>query len=181
MSLTPGYPWGVDRTESMIQIDYQGSYSLARKSVDIKEQLEIDAPPVVAAEITGQMKAGYPEVDSAQKAEPVKGQVGPPTPERKVGVLSDKSRPVDVVVVADADCFSDLFFNFYRNDEGQFNADQVHELMNLRNVEFAENLVDSLFGDKSLLALRTRRPQPRPLVRLDDMLKGVDDKLQHDI
>ncbi len=182
VGLTPGYPWGTDRTESQIQVDYGGSYAPARQGIDIKEQLELDDPPAVAAEITGQMKAGFPEVDPADKAEPAKGQVGPPTPERKVGVLSAKDKPIDVVVVADADCFSDLFFSFYRNDEGNFNADQMHELGALNNVQFALNLVDHLFKNDTLNAIRSRRPIPRPLQTLDEMLakSAAQDRLDEE-
>jgi len=48
--------------------------------------------------------------------------------------------------------------------------EQYAELFSLRNVQFLANCVDALAGDSAFLAVRNRRPQPRPLTRLESVL-----------
>ena len=119
------------------------------------------------------MRAAYPEADPEQKVD-TKARPGRPAraPSASQASLSAKDKPRSTWWWSpDAELLQlDLFFNFYRNDENQFNADQMHELGQLNNIQFALNLVDHLFKNDTLNAIRSRHPIPRPLKALDEML-----------
>ena len=66
---------------------------------------------------------------------------------------------INVIYVADADIISDWFF-FVRERK------QFH--LNLDNVTFVLNAVDSLADDKAYIALRKRRPKHRTLARVEE-------------
>lgn len=184
---TKGFPWSRTPTMQVVHTDYMGRMQPDPNSAPMQDIGALDDPPMIAAEISGRMQAAYPEPEpSVAAAKPTKGPA--PLPERKVGVVSEK--PVHVIVVADTDCFSELFFNIYRNANGQFSDDQMRELTDLKNVQFAGNIVDALFMEqlpeaekasfKALLELRTRRPQRRPLTRLESMLAETQDRVQRE-
>lgn len=165
---TEGAPWDIVALTDVVDIDpYQGRVMFTGKPARMRTLRTTDAP-ALAVQVTGRMQAAYPVVDASASAEPKAGEVGPPVPERKTGVVSPK--PVNVIVVADIDGFSEIFYQFYRNPGGRFSDDQMRELTTLRNVQFIGNAVDTLFADQSLTALRTRRPERRPLARLETML-----------
>jgi len=96
---------------------------------------------VLAARITG--------VPAAPTAPP-EGSDAPV--ERATGL------PINVVVMADLDWVSDIFF--------ELRAEGLRD-MEFDNVSMMLNAVDLLAGDESLLALRARRPQHRTLTLLD--------------
>jgi len=79
---------------------------------------------------------------------------------------------VDVIMVADADIVSELFFNFRRRGGTDFNFD---------NVTFALNCVDVLAGDESFVALRKHRPQHRTLSRLEQLTEGYEQQRRAEI
>ncbi len=97
-------------------------------------------------------------------------------PEGKKGVPSPK--PVHVIIIADTDFATDQFFEIYRNQNNQLSSDDLAVLRNLRNVQFLANAVDTLAADQELMKLRTRRPEPRPLKRLDDLLVSADQRMR---
>jgi ABC-2 type transport system permease protein len=66
---------------------------------------------------------------------------------------------INVIYVADSDVISDWFF-FVRERK------QFH--LNLDNVTFVLNAVDSLAGDKAYIDLRKRRPKHRTLVKVEE-------------
>ena len=77
-------------------------------------------------------------------------------------IVSPKNATGDrfnVIYVADADIISDWFF-FVRERK------QFH--LNLDNVTFVLNAVDSLADDKAYIALRKRRPKHRTLARVEE-------------
>jgi len=168
--VTPGYPWGRVPLTDVVHFDYMGRPDIDQQSVPLPDFATDDQSPILAAEITGHMPAAYPEADPTVKVDPSSSI----PPEKKTGVPSPK--PVHVIVVTDTDCFSEMFFRLYRNENGQFSKDEMKELIDLRNVQFAGNAVDDLFGDTDFLELRTRRPVHRPLSRLADMLAASEDK-----
>jgi ABC-2 type transport system permease protein len=175
---TPGAPWGRVPMSEVVHFDYMGRMDWEREQPRIRDVGDKMNPPILAVEITGHMAAAYPEVDPSAKPEPKPGEVGPPTPEKKAGVPSAK--PIHVIVVADTDCFSPMFYQIYRNQDGQANNDQLRALADLRNVQFAGNAVDQLFNDKAFLDLRTRRPERRSLKRIDDSLLATQERVRQD-
>ncbi len=144
-------------------------------------------PPALAVEITGTMGSAYPKLDptakkddkpEAKKDEAKKDEAkkddkpeAKKDDKEKVGVPSPK--PVHVIVVADTDMASNEFYDMYRSAGSRLPKEvreQYAELFSLRNVQFLANCVDALAGDQAFLAVRNRRPQPRPLTRLEAVL-----------
>jgi hypothetical protein len=175
---TPGAPWGRVPTSQVVHFDYMQRMDWERENPRVRDVGDPLNPPILAAEITGHMASAYPVVDPGAKAEPKAGEVGPPTPEKKTGVPSPK--PIHVIVIADTDCFHPAFYQIYRNQDNQASNDQMRALSDLRNVQFAGNAVDQLFNDKAFLDLRTRRPQRRPLKRIEDTLMSTQERLRSD-
>ncbi len=157
-----GSPWGVNLIMDLTQPSWQGQVQLKRPD-EVKRRPYPDQGkrPALAVEITGAMPSAYPRLVPGAKAEE-----GKEAPKPQTGALSGK--PVKVVVVADLDLVDNEFFRFYRDQGNQMGKqDELRVLMNLKNVQFVANAVDALFDDKSYLALRTRRPLPRPLLKLE--------------
>jgi ABC-2 type transport system permease protein len=123
-------------------------------------------PFVIAAELTGKMARAY---DAPAPAE------GELPAEDKKGAVGDKK--VHVILVADTDFFFDEFFMIYRNQDKRFDEDDARFLQDLRNVQFASNLVDALAGDEAFLKLRTRRPKARPLATLEELMDTTQKRL----
>jgi ABC-2 type transport system permease protein len=177
---TPGYRWGRVPVSDVVHFNpYAGGMQLEQEIPRLREVGDEANPPILAVEVTGRMPAAFPEPDPASKPEPKPGEVGPPVPEKKVGVVSPK--PVHVIVVADVDCFHPAFFGIYSNRDGRFSDDQMRPLTDLRNVQFAGNAVDQLFNDKAFLDLRSRRPQRRPLERLEKSLAASQTRVAEEI
>jgi ABC-2 type transport system permease protein len=173
---TAGYPWGSVGLNDIMQTDYMGRMSPKEPFVP-RGPGDPASPPVIAVEIAGTMPSATPQIDpSAKPAAPKEGETAPPAPEMKAGVPSAK--PVHVILIADTDFANDQFFQFYRNAGGQLSDDQFRALADLRNVQLVANAVDQLFNDKAYLELRTRRPAPRPLERLENVYRKTQEKLR---
>jgi hypothetical protein len=133
-------------------------------------------PPAVAVEVTGKMKRAFPfpEPPTTQPSTP------PATrPAAPAGVGEYSPKPVHVIFVADTDLAHDQFFDFYRNADNRFNQEELRFLQDLRNVQFLGNAVDALAGDEGgFLELRTRRPQRRPLDKLEQLLTRTQTALR---
>jgi ABC-2 type transport system permease protein len=121
---------------------------------------------VLAYQITGKMPRVY-DLKAGKEGESTKaGKKGDPS-----------ERDINVILVADTDFFFDEFFMIYRNADNRFSDDDASFLRDLRNVQFAANLVDALAGDESFMQLRTRRPQARPLATLEEVTEQTQKKL----
>jgi ABC-2 type transport system permease protein len=70
----------------------------------------------------------------------------------------DGASKVDAIVVADSDIMGEEFFEIRKRGV---------ENLNLDNVTFVLNAIDDLAGDKSFIALRSRRPRHRTLEALE--------------
>jgi ABC-type uncharacterized transport system involved in gliding motility auxiliary subunit len=164
----PATNWGLSR--DLLQRDFMGRMTV--REIQRHAPMAGDAPAVVVR-VSGTMPSAYPKEDPAAKAEEGKPK------ERKAGLPSAK--PINVVVVADVDFAHNEFFNFYRNPGNRFNQDEVRFLTELRNVQLASNMVDTLMGDADFVDLRTRRAQARPLARLESQLQQVQSQVQKTI
>ena len=76
-------------------------------------------------------------------------------------------RPINVIVVNDADIISETFFDLRR---------QGFEGLNFDNVTFALNCIDILVGDESFVALRKHRPRHRTLARVEALSQEYADR-----
>lgn len=131
---------------------------------------ELGEAPLLAAAISGTMGRGYEALELADIEDTATDTsnmvVGAPSP-----------RPINVVYVADTDFAHDQFFMLYRNENEQFSSEDMQALTDLDNVQFVSNAIDHLAGDEQYLALRARRPQPRPLEVLESVYAGTQKAL----
>ena len=74
---------------------------------------------------------------------------------------SMRSVKANVIVTADLDMISDLFFDLRRKSSESMDA------FSFDNVTFVLNCVDELVGDRSFIALRSRRPKHRTLTLVE--------------
>ena len=151
-----GSGWGRHRFPDFMEENLFGP----RMRQPTKHVPSSSARPAIAMEITGHMRRAFDAVP------PTAPPSDTPTPVE--GALSEK--PIHVIVVADTDFAHDEFFAFYRNANNQFSDDAIKFLRELKNVQFISNAVDALSGEKGYLSLRTRRPKPRPLTTLVEVL-----------
>lgn len=119
-----------------------------------------DSSPLVAAHIGGQMPHpfGYGEVEQ--------------------GALPPREVSINLVLIADTDFISDAFYNLYRSlgDDGPGNQRSLPELSGLRNVQFMDNVLDTMLDDTELVPLRARRPQHRSLTRWENQRNELDSR-----
>ena len=88
----------------------------------------------------------------------------------------EKREVIDVVVVADLDCLTSVFFDLRARGD-----DPNQEIyLNLDNVPFVLNVIDVLVGDELFVDIRKRRPQHRTLeaieARVEDALAVAKQK-----
>ena len=144
-------------------------------------------PPMIAAEITGTMPSAYARAAKEDKKEEKKDDAkkddkkdeAKPAGEVKVGQPSAK--PIRVVVIGDTDFSSNEIYGIYVNRDSRIDRNKFRFLTDLRNIQLIDNAVDSLFGDRSLVELRTRQPQPRPLKRHEDVYLATQEKVRKEI
>ncbi len=108
---------------------------------------------IMAAQITGKA----PESD-----EPT-GEAGDGSEENEKA-KPEQSAKINVVVVADIDMLSREFFRL--REQGDIPEAGIH--FNFDNVTFVLNILDSLSGDDRFIAIRSRRPKHRTLVRIEE-------------
>lgn len=144
-------------------------------------------PPALAVEVTGHMRRAFPF--PAPREEPTTAPAtGPSTAPattpaaaaatKPTGIGERSAKPVHVIYIADTDLAHDQFFEFYRNPENRFGQEELRFLQDLRNVQLLGNAVDALAGDAAFLGLRTRRPQRRPLEKLEQVLAQTQKSLR---
>jgi ABC-2 type transport system permease protein len=108
---------------------------------------------VLAAHIEGKVKIA-PAVEAAEKKDDeAKGQPDKP-----------KEADVNVVVVADVDLLTRMFFQLRE----QGNAPEAGVHFDFDNVTFVLNVLDELAGEKSFVDIRSRRPKHRTLARIEE-------------
>ncbi len=88
-----------------------------------------------------------------------------------------KPREIDVVLVADVDMLSSQFFQL--RSQGQ-DPDSDFTI-NLDNVTFVLNVLDTLAGDSRFIAVRNRRPRHRTLTTIENRTKDAREQAQKKI
>ncbi len=77
----------------------------------------------------------------------------------------DPTQKVNIIALADVDLISNMFFQIRR---------EQYEDLEIDNVTFALNCIDSLAGDESMIELRKRRPRHRTLDRIAKQTKEFE-------
>jgi ABC-type uncharacterized transport system involved in gliding motility auxiliary subunit len=110
---------------------------------------------VIAGRVTGSVKTAFPDglpvLEQDEDEPPVKA---PPWTRE---ILSESSKPLDVIVVGDADLLADRFWVIMRD----FGGRKV-PVPTANNAEFVLNAIDALAGSSTLLELRGRGTASRP-------------------
>tara|TARA_B100000674_G_scaffold92397_1_gene64998 strand:- start:1372 stop:3267 length:1896 start_codon:yes stop_codon:yes gene_type:complete len=113
---------------------------------------------MIAARITGEARSAFPE--------------GPP-PNAEQGLaqahLGRSAKPIDVIVVADADMLHAKFWADIRIE-----GDQQVPTPFANNADFVVNALDTLAGGEELLGLRARRESSRPFDLVTEIRRDAE-------
>ncbi len=115
---------------------------------------------VVAARVSGTAASAYAD--------------GPPAGvTAKPDALKASSKPLNVVIIADTDLLSDLWWTVPRNFFGQ----TVYQPI-ANNGELVWNAIDNLSGSGDLISIRGRAAYSRPFDRVDALRRAANDKFR---
>ncbi len=143
----------------------------------------------LAARLTGPVKSIYPDGppwDPIKKdqgiAAPVKDEAKPESKsdegvkaadenkgEAKPKYLTESVKPINVVLIADADIMAD---RFWLQTENVYGRDVGVPIAN--NAEFIINVLDNLAGSDELIGLRSRGLSYRPFVRTEEIRRDAE-------
>lgn len=134
----------------------------ARMFPDPKKLLEdfksLDKQQVVAARVTGNVTSAWPD--------------GPP--ESVAGArehLNESSTPLNAVIIADTDLFSDRLWVRLQNIFGTIVASPTSD-----NGSLIANLADNLSGSSDLISIRGRGEYRRPFTVVEDLMKKAEER-----
>ena len=130
-----------------------------------------DQQYVVAARVTGSVKTAFPDGLPVIKRDEDEPQVKVPAWTRKVLTTSEK--PLDIVLVGDADILADRFWVIMRD----FGGRQV-PVPTANNGEFILNAIDALAGSSTLLELRGRGTASRPFLVLQEIQRKAAQRFE---
>ena len=122
---------------------------------------------VIAARVTGTVDTGFP--DGPPDVDPDNSQQAPWTR----SVLAQSDKPLDLVVVADADILADRFWLIMRD----FVGGQVPE-PTADNGDFVLNAIEALSGSSALTGLRSRGTSNRPFDVLVDLQRQASQRFE---
>ena len=142
---------------------------------EVGEGDETDARPDDAAtgeDMPADEEMPGDEPKEAPEDEPASDESGEkPKPEPK------KPREIDVVLVSDVDMLSSQFFQL--RSQGQDPESDI--TINLDNVTFVLNVLDSLAGDSRFISIRNRRLRHRTLTTIENRTKDAREEAQKKI
>ena len=121
---------------------------------------------VVAARVTGSVQTGFPDGLPVIKQDEDEPPVKAPPWTREV--LTESAKPLDVVLLGDADLLADRFWVIMRDFAGR-----KVPVPTANNGEFILNAIDALAGSSTLLELRGRGTTSRPFVVLQDIQRNA--------
>jgi ABC-type uncharacterized transport system involved in gliding motility auxiliary subunit len=128
----------------------------------LREHATGDQQFVLAARVTGSVRTAFPDGLPVIKQDEDEAPVKAPPWTREV--LTESIKPLDVVLLGDADLLADRFWVIMRDFAGR----QV-PVPTANNGEFILNAIDALAGSSTLLELRGRGTASRPFVVLQDI------------
>jgi len=126
----------------------------------------------LAARITGPAKTAFPDGPPAPKADDKKDgekkEAAAPTPQVK-----ESAKPINVVLVADADLLDDRFWVRTQQMFGQSLYVPI-----AANADFLVNAIDNLSGSGDLIGLRSRGKSQRPFLVIEELRRSADQQYQ---
>jgi len=125
---------------------------------------------VVAGRISGSVQTSFP--DGPPKP-PEDDEMPKPPPPWSKHALKKSVKPLDIIVVADADILVDRFWVIMRDYLGR----QV-PIPTANNGPFVLNAIEALAGSNTLMALRGRGTASRPFVVVKEIQRAADQKFQ---
>jgi ABC-2 type transport system permease protein len=145
---------GFSTLEAQFQQVLQGQVMIGFK--------RIAEPTVLAYQIQGKSPDNIPMADeNADKPEAKKGK--------------EKGKDMNVVLVSDIDFFDGRFFAL--REQGS-DPDNPYSNMNLDNVTFVLNIIDSLASEDRFVDVRNRRRQHRTLSKVEKQVLALQDKIE---
>ncbi|MFW5830043.1 MAG: Gldg family protein [Planctomycetota bacterium] len=176
LTVNRGPAWGRKSFDDFIQMTPYGPQSNPNPGPFIPEQGD---RPWLAVEISGRMPRAFATGTPAADAEDAEdadadGQTGT--------ALGDPSpEDIHVIVLADMDMATDAFYNLYRGIDQRETEQSVQKVLaSLANVQFMANAVDVLAGQSEFLAIRSRRPEHRPLDTIRAVVLETDAEVLED-
>lgn len=120
----------------------------------------------LAARITGPARTAFPDGPPAAKEAPQKDGEAKPAAAPQ---LKESAKPINVVLIADADLLDDRFWVRVQNVFGQ----QVAVPM-AANADMVVNAIDNMSGSGDLIGLRSRGKSQRPFEKIDSMRREAE-------
>jgi len=127
---------------------------------------------IIAGRLTGLVKTGFPDgLPTPAKEEDQKASKAKVTWSKPI--LKSSSKPLDVIVVADADILADRFWVIMRDFAGQ-----KVPVATANNGDFVLNSIEALAGSTTLMELRGRGTASRPFSVLQDIQRKASQKFE---
>ena len=133
-----------------------------------------DGQYTIAARVNGTVQSSFPEGLTETKSDHAANGKKDTKPIRLPNkTLKKSSRPLDVIVVADADILADRFWVIKRDFAGQ-----KVPVATANNGDFILNAIESLSGGSNLMALRGRGTASRPFEVLRNIQQLASQKFE---
>jgi len=124
-----------------------------------------DSPLTLAARVSsGLVPSAFPQ------GRPVASEGAAPATD--AGHLAESAEPINVIVVADADCLADTFWSRPENFFGQI----IGYRKFADNGDFTANALDNLSGSSDLITIRAREVAARPFTLVERMRREAEDR-----
>jgi len=126
---------------------------------------------VLAARLSGNVKTAFP--DGRPKPAPVEGEEAPADDASLEGHVAASAKPLNVIVVADADMLADNMWVEVQNFFGQRIANPLAD-----NASFVINALDNLGGSDDLISVRSRGRFSRPFIKFEELQKAAETRFR---
>ncbi len=122
---------------------------------------------VLAARISGTVKSAFP--NGAPPAEKKEGEAAKPAEKSSAPHVTDSAKPINVLLVADADLLDDRFWVRSQQMMGQTMYVPI-----AANADLLVNAIDNMSGSGDLIGLRSRGRSQRPFEVIDNMRRQAE-------
>ena len=138
----------------------------------LREHKAGDELYVIAARVTGPVKTSFPDGPPIEKIDPDNPPPKEPDPWTKP-VLSQSEKPLDIVLIGDADILADRFWVIMRDFAGR-----KVPVPTANNGPFILNTIEALAGSSTLMELRGRGTASRPFEVLQEIQRQASQRFE---